>query len=149
MIQHGFVRVAAAAPALRLADCSTNADRLLALMARAEGEGVAVLVFPEMALTGYTCADLFQQETLQRAAVTALGKLAWHSAGVFSGIAVVGLPLLVDDQLFNCAALLQRGRVLGVVPKSFIPNYKEFYERRWFTSANVARSRGVVLDGQE
>jgi NAD+ synthase (glutamine-hydrolysing) len=149
MIQHGFVRLAAAVPALRLADCSSNTDRLLALMARAEGEGVAVLVFPELSLTGYTCADLFQQQILLRSAVAALGKLAWHSAGIFSGLAVVGLPLAVDDHLFNCAAVLHRGRVLGVVPKSFIPNYKEFYEARWFSSAAGSRSRSVVIDGQE
>src|SRR5262249_19827579 len=71
------------------------------------------------------------------------------SRSAFSGLAVVGLPLAVDDQLFNCAAVLHRGRILGVVPKSFIPNYKEFYERRWFAAAATARSRRVVLGGEE
>src|SRR5437660_7618779 len=128
MESHGFVRVAAAVPFLRVADTAYNAERILALMARAEAEQVAVLVFPELALTGYTCADLFQQTTLQRGALAALADLRRESARVFSGLAVVGLPLVVDDQLFNCAVLLHHGRLLGVVPKSFIPNYKEFYE---------------------
>src|SRR5271157_5907644 len=132
MIQHGFLRVAAASPVMRVADCAFNAEQILALSKRAESEGVAVLVFPELCLTGYTCADLFQQNTLLRGAVDALAHLAQVSAAVFAGIAVVGLPLALDDQVFNCAAVLHRGKLLGVVPKSYIPNYKEFYERRWF-----------------
>src|SRR5215831_19056957 len=149
MATHGFLRVAAAVPTLRVADCTYNAERVLELMARAEGEGVALAVFPELCLTGYTCADLFQQRTLQKAAQDALADVARREAPVFSGLAIVGLPLAVDDQLFNCAAVLHRGRVLGVVPKSFIPNYKEFYERRWFTPAATVRSRSVVLDGEQ
>jgi NAD+ synthase (glutamine-hydrolysing) len=148
MDHHGFVRVAAAVPALRVADCPFNADHIAALMTRAEAAGVAVLVFPELAVTGYTCGDLFQQPVLQRAAVAALDRLRDETGRRFSGLAVVGVPLAVDDQLFNCAAVLHRGRVLGVVPKSFIPNYKEFYERRWFASAATARSRTVALGGE-
>src|SRR5262249_61954256 len=124
MSYRGFVRVAAAVPSLRVADPFFNADRVAALMARAEGEGVAVLVFPELCLTAYTCADLFHQLTLQRAALAALEHLTRAGRAAFSGVAVVGLPVALDDQLFNCAAVLHRGRVLGVVPKSFIPNYK-------------------------
>ena len=148
MTNHGFVRVAAAVPKLGVADCAYNAERILALMQRAEQEGVAVLVFPELSLTGYTCADLFPHATLQKGALEALAHLARSGASAFSGLAVVGLPLAVDDQLFNCAALLHRGRVLGAVPKAFIPNYKEFYERRWFSCAATARSRQVVLNGE-
>src|SRR5947209_1670910 len=148
MLYHGFLRVAAATPLLKVADCAYNAERILGLMARAEEEQVAVLVFPELSLTGYTCADLFQQITLQRGALAALADLARKGAAVFSGLAVVGLPVAVDDQMFNCAALLHRGKVLGVVPKSFIPNYKEFYEGRWFAAAATARSRQIVLNGE-
>src|SRR6516162_327472 len=114
MIYHGFLRVAAAVPTLRVADCAFNAERILALMARAESEQVAVLVFPELCLTGYTCADLFHQPVLQKGAVAALAHVARAGRDVFSGLAIVGLPLTVDDQVFNCAALLYRGRVLGV-----------------------------------
>jgi NAD+ synthase (glutamine-hydrolysing) len=147
MIEHGFLRVAAATPLVRVADCAFNAEHILALMRRAEAEGVSVLVFPEMSLTGYTCADLFGQPVLQRAALEALAHVAAEGSRTYSGLAFVGLPLAVDDQVFNCAAVLHRGRVLGVVPKSFIPNYKEFYERRWFAGAATARSREVVFGG--
>lgn len=148
MTHHGFLRVAAAVPILRVADCAFNAEHILALMHRAESEGVAILVFPELALTGYTCADLFQQTTLQQGALAALAQLTQASTSVFSGLAVVGLPVAVDDQIFNCAALLHLGRILGLVPKSFIPNYKEFYERRWFAAAATARSRQLTIQGQ-
>jgi NAD+ synthase (glutamine-hydrolysing) len=147
MLNHGFLRVATASPLLRVADCDFNADQILGLLERAEGEGVHVLVFPELALTGYTCADLFQHAVLQRGALEALGRIARDGAGRFGGVAVVGLPLAVDDQVFNCAAVVHRGRVLGVVPKSFIPNYKEFYEGRWFAAAATARSEEITLLG--
>jgi NAD+ synthase (glutamine-hydrolysing) len=147
MSHHGFLRVAAAVPNLRVADCTYNCEHLLALMTRAESEDVSVLIFPELSLTGYTCADLFQQETLRSAAAEALVQTAQVGRKAYSGIAVVGLPLAVDDHLFNCAAVLHRGKVLGLIPKSFLPNYKEFYEARWFAPAAAARSREVMLAG--
>jgi NAD+ synthase (glutamine-hydrolysing) len=147
MPHFGFARVAAAAPALRVADCAFNAERILAMMSRAESQGVEILVFPEMCITGYTCGDLFHQPSLQRAALESLQTIAGRGRECFSGIAMLGLPLVVDDQLFNCAAVLQSGRVLGIVPKSFIPNYKEFYELRWFAPASGANRRTVDLFG--
>jgi len=147
MTHHGFVRVAAAVPALRVADCAFNAERILGLLTRAGRESVAVLVFPELSITGYTCADLFHQPALQRGALAALADIVRKGREVFAGLAFVGLPLVVDDQLFNCAAVFQDGRVLGIVPKSFLPNYKEFYEARWFSPAMRARSRHVELAG--
>src|SRR5262249_44910413 len=104
--------------------------------------------FPELSLTGYTCGDLFHQPTLQTAALEALNHVTKAGAQVYSGIAVVGVPLMVDDQLFNCAAVLCAGRVLGLVPKSFIPHYKEFYERPWFAPAAQTRSREVRIAGE-
>jgi NAD+ synthase (glutamine-hydrolysing) len=148
MIQHGFVRVAAAVPVLRVADCDFNAEQILALMERAENEGIEVLVFPELAVTGYTCADLFHQPALQQAARAALTRIVRAGRARFSGVAIVGLPAAVDDQLFNCAAVLHQGKVLGFVPKSYIPNYKEFYEERWFAAAGIAHSREILLDGE-
>src|SRR5438552_12360782 len=147
MTYHGFLRVAAATPTLRVADCAYNASRILRLMERAQAEGVAVVVFPELSLTGYTCADLFQQTALQKGALAALEQITAASRTLGPGLTIVGLPLAVDDQLFNCAALIQRGQVLGLVPKSFIPNYKEFYEGRWFAAAATARSRAIELGG--
>jgi NAD+ synthase (glutamine-hydrolysing) len=149
MNNHGFVRVAAAVPVLRVADCAFNAEHILGLMARAEREGVAVLLFPELALTGYTCADLFHQPALQDSALRALTTTVRDGASIFAGLTVVGLPMVADDQLFNCAAVFQGGQLLGVVPKSFIPNYKEFYEGRWFSPAAGARSRQLNLGGNE
>jgi NAD+ synthase (glutamine-hydrolysing) len=149
MTHHGFIRVAAAVPALQVGDCAYNAERILGLMERAQQEDAAILVFPELALTGYTCADLFHHVALQRGARTALLEIVQKGSGVFAGLAVVGLPLVVDDQLFNCAAVFQHGRILGVVPKSFIPNYKEFYEARWFSPAAGARSRAIDIAGQQ
>src|SRR6266849_462095 len=147
MTHHGFLRVAAATPLLRVADCAYNAGRIVSLMQRAQGEGVAVVVFPELSISGYTCADLFQQASLQHGALAALQQITDASRTLYSGVAVVGLPVAVDDQLFNCAALIQGGQILGLVPKSFIPNYKEFYEGRWFAAAATARSRQVTLNG--
>jgi NAD+ synthase (glutamine-hydrolysing) len=147
MSYHGCVRVAAAVPRLKVADCPFNASRVIAQMTAAQERGVNVLVFPELCLTGYTCADLFQQQVLQTAALAALEHVAHEGGKHFHGLALVGLPLILDDQLFNCAAVLHRGRILGIVPKSFIPNYKEFYEGRWFAGAATARSSTVNVDG--
>jgi NAD+ synthase (glutamine-hydrolysing) len=144
----GFLRAAAATPLLRVADCAFNIEHILALMRRAESEHVNVLVFPELAITGYTCADLFHHPVLQRGAVETLAQLVKDSAAVFSGLAIVGLPLAVEDLVFNCAAVLHRGRLLGMVPKSFLPNYKEFYEARWFAPAIKARRRDLDIAGQ-
>src|SRR5208282_5882364 len=146
MIHHGFLRVAAAVPQLRVADCRFNAAHIIGLMSRAESENVAVLVFPELAITGYTCADLFHQTPLQRGARAALLEIVQASKSGFSGLAVVGLPLRVDDQVFNCAAVLHCGKLLGVVPKSYLPNYKEFYERRWFAPAANAYSKEIDFE---
>jgi NAD+ synthase (glutamine-hydrolysing) len=149
MLPHGFVRLAAAVPRVRVADCRFHRDEILALLRRAEADGVDVVVFPELCLTGYTCADLFHQTTLQRAAVESLLGLAEQTADLFYGVAVVGLPLVVGDRLHNCAAVLHRGRILGLVPKTYLPNYKEFYEVRWFASGALAPERSVDLGGTE
>ena len=145
----GFVRVAAASPSLHVADCTYNAQRLLAMMERAEREAVAVLVFPELCLTGYTCADLFHQPHLQQATLAALEEVLTQGEAVFSGVAIVGLPLALSGQLFNYAAVIYRQKILGIVPKSFLPTYKEFYERRWFAPAMALPAPHVTLFGSQ
>ena len=147
MLQHGFVRVAAALPRLRVADCGYNVERILYLLDNAEQQTVQVLVFPELAVTGYTCGDLFHQPALQKSAQAALDHLLDESERRFSGLFVVGLPWLVGDQLYNVAAVCQKGQLLGVVPKSYLPNYKEFYEARWFTPAPRNRAPHVEWQG--
>ncbi len=146
MLQYGFVRVAAALPRLRVADCAYNAERMVHLFDQAEQQAIQVLVFPELALTGYTCGDLFHQPALQKAALNALKYLLGESERRYAGLFVVGLPWLVGDQLYNVAAVCQKGQLLSVVPKSYLPNYKEFYEARWFSPA--ARNNSDHIDWQ-
>ena len=144
MLHHGFVRAAAALPRLRVADCSFNAAQMLHLMDDAERQGVHVLVFPELSITGYTCGDLFHQTSLQRAALDTLDDLMLTAESRYSGVYIVGLPWAVRDQLYNVAAVCQKNRLLGLVPKSYLPNYKEFYEARWFTPGlRVTEERGT------
>jgi len=149
MLPHGFVRVATAVPRLRVADCSFNLEQILDLLRQAEEQGVDLIVFPELCLTGYTCGDLFHQTALQRSAAAALVHFAGEAGQCFSGVAVVGLPWAVGDRLFNCAAVVHRGQVAGLVPKSYLPNYKEFYELRWFAPARLLPERTTRIGGQE
>src|SRR5262245_49109231 len=147
MLPFGLLRVAAATPAMKVADCPFNVARHVETLRQAQQEHAALVVFPELSLTGYTCADLFHHDALLRGALRALHELRQASAAEFDGILVVGLPLNLDDQVFNVAAVLHKGQILGIVPKSFLPNYKEFYEHRWFAPAATARSREVRLEG--
>ncbi len=145
----GFLRVGAASPRLKVADPEYNVGEILGMVAEARGHGVQVLAFPELALTGYTAGDLFfSLKTLVGGAERALARLLAETASSPMVIAV-GLPVAVDSQLFNGAALLQSGRLLGVVPKSFLPGYKEYYEERWFSSAREAARTEVRLAGQD
>ncbi len=147
MLQHGFVRVAAGLPRLRVADVAFNTARILSLMDQAQEHGAHLLVFPELALTGYSCADLFHHATLQHAALDGLKALLHASETRYCGVFVVGLPWRVGDQLFNAAAIAQKGKLLGVVPKTYLPNYKEFHEARWFTSGSLAQGAAVQGHG--
>lgn len=146
--RHGFFRVAAACPRTHIADPDRNVDEILDLVAEARDKGVQLLVTPELGLTSYTAADLlFQQATLLGAAEAALGKLCAKTARLDMVIAV-GLPLARDSRLWNAAAIVQKGRVRGVVLKSFIPNYKEFYEGRWFSPAREAVRNEMDVVGE-
>lgn len=143
----GFLRVAAACPPVKVADPERNADATLDFVARAADRGVQVLVLPELGLTGYTCGDLFfSLTTLVAGAERALERVLRETARR-SMVVVVGLPVLQGGRLFNAAAVLQSGRVLGVVPKTFLPGYKEYYEERWFSSSREARGAEVRLAG--
>ena len=137
---HGFVRVAVAVPRVALADPSTNRESVLALAREADAADAAVVVFPELCLTGYSNDDLFHQETLLRAAVEALRAVVTESASI-NALLLVGLPMRIGDSLYNVAAAVHRGKVLGLVPKSYLPSYREFYETRQFRPA-----RDLVLD---
>jgi NAD+ synthase (glutamine-hydrolysing) len=133
-MKDGFIPVACGTPKLRLADCDYNAEQTFTLMRQAERAGAKVLVLPELGLTGYTCGDLFYQDTLLRGAEQALLTVLEATRNL-EVVTAVGLPVQVNNRLYNCAAIIQRGRILGLVPKTHIPNYGEFYEKRQFAPA--------------
>jgi NAD+ synthase (glutamine-hydrolysing) len=145
--RHGFVRVATAVPKVKLADPALNARSVLALAREAHEAGVAVIVFPELGLTGYTIDDLLQQNVLLDAVEAAIATLAEESRDL-APLIVVGAPLRDAGRLYNTAVAIQGGQVLGVVPKSFLPNYREFYERRWFTPGAGIAGKALTLAGQ-
>ena len=147
-MNNGFVRVAAAIPELRVADCAYNVARMADLVRKGEEEKVQVICFPELSLTGYTCADLFQQQQLLSDAQKALNELQLLTFATTSVI-IVGMPVRVQSHLFNTAVVLQGGHVLGVVPKTHLPNNNEFYEKRWFTSGALADSQTITISGEE
>ena len=146
-MKDGFICVACGTPKLRLGDCDYNAEETFTLMRKAEQAGVKVLVLPELGLTGYTCGDLFYQETLLAGAEQALATVLEATRNL-EVVTAVGLPVRSQNALYNCAAIIQNGMILGVVPKTYLPNYGEFYEKRQFTPAPKAW-RKVSLCGQE
>ena len=148
LYRHGFIRVALGIPEVRVADPAFNAARTVALIEQAEAAKALLVVFPELGLTAYSCEDLFHQQALLDGAQAALGVVLRATRDTHL-IAVVGLPLQVDNLLFNCAAVLHRERILGVVPKAFLPNYREYYEMRQFAPAAASRRRCVSLCDQD
>ena len=144
----GLLRVAAASPQLRVADVEFNLKHISALVKRAVAEKIQVLVFPELALCGYTCADLFFQQVLLEQVELALLRLTEISAG-FDVVALVGAPLAQGGKLFNCAVVINNGSILGVVPKTVLPNVGEFSEARWFSSAYARTSTTICVGDAE
>ena len=134
-MNYGFVNVAAAIPSVRVADVKYNMSEVTTLLFKAEAEGVEVVVFPELSLTGYSCQDLFAQQTLLVAAEEAMVQLL-NDTQQLDVIGIVGAPVPYRNLLLNCGVVFQHGRILGIVPKTFLPNYNEFYEKRWFASSD-------------
>ncbi|HEY1289638.1 MAG TPA: NAD(+) synthase [Burkholderiales bacterium] len=147
LYRHGFARVAVATPIVRVGDPRHNAEATLELIERAAAERTALVVFPELGLTAYTCDDLFHQRALIDEAEGALARLIERTRRLPIA-ALVGLPVTVNGLLYNCAALLCRGRLVGVVPKTYLPNYREFYEARYFTPGDAAACAEIELAGQ-
>ena len=146
-MRDGFIKVAAGTPKIRVADCDYNAEQIIALMREAAARGVKVLALPELCVTGYTCGDLFLQDTLLDGAERALGRILEETKEL-DLLTALGLPMRHQGELYNCAALSHKGRLLGLVPKTHLPNYSEFYERRWFVSGGDIRDYGS-LAGQK
>jgi len=147
LYQHGFARVAVATPIVRIGDPAHNLEGTLALLQQAAQQKALLVVFPELGLTAYTCDDLFHQQALIGAAQDALEQLLARTRNLPLA-ALVGLPVAVNGLLYNCAALLCRGRLVGVVPKTYLPNYREFYEARYFTPGDATPCTEIELAGQ-
>lgn len=145
---HGFLKTAAAIPSVRVADCAFNTEQIKSLIIQAEEKNVEVVCFPELCITGYTCQDLFQSQQLLDDAEISLISLLEFSRN-YNVISIVGLPLPFCGSLLNCAAVIQKGKILGIIPKTYLPNYKEFYEQRWFTSASDIREGTIWCCGQQ
>lgn len=146
-MKHGFIRVGAATPVIRVADCKYNADRIIEMITKAEEKEIKLLVFPELCITGYTCGDLFLQDSLLNGASREVHRIADFTAEK-EIVVIVGFPFSVGGKLYNTAAVLQGGRVLGLVPKISIPNYSEFYEGRHF-NAGIKEAQVIQFMGQE
>ena len=148
MNNYGYIKVAAAIPSVRVGDCNYTVSEIEKMIISAEGAGVEIIVFPELSITGYTCQDLFRQEQLIDAAEMSIMKLLDFSRQL-DIISIVGAPVIVGGLLLNCAIIIQCGEVLGIIPKTFLPNYSEFYEKRWFASSQDLHPTGILYAGSK
>lgn len=145
-MENGFIKVASAVPSVKVADCEYNVQQIENIIAQAEGKGVEVIVFPELSITGYTCQDLFRQSLLLEQAETSVLMLLDFTRNL-DIVCIVGLPVVVGDVLLNCAAVIQKGDLFGLVPKTYLPNYSEFYEKRWFASSQDLQPTEIRFAG--
>lgn len=146
-MKYGFVKVASAIPAVKVADCKFNAQQIDTQIAIADGKGVQIIVFPELCITGYSCADLFGQTLLLEEAEISLMQIM-NNTRQMDIISIVGMPIAVNSTLMNCAVVFQKGKILGVVPKTYLPNHKESSEQRWFSPASATTETNIRLCGQ-
>ena len=144
----GYARVAASVPELKVANVDFNTKEIIKEIKSLDKDGVQIVTFPELCLTGYTCADLFSQDVLIRKSKDAI-KVVMDETKGFDIISIIGAPIVCDNQLFNCAVVIQKGKILGIVPKTYIPNYGEFYEKRWFSTSNTLTSRTIRMFEEE
>lgn len=147
-MNYGFIKVASAVPSVKMADCKYNVEQIEQQIILAEGQGVEIIVFPELSLTGYTCQDLFRQNLLLETTESAMLMLLDFTRQL-NIISIVGLPIAVGDLLLNCAAIIQKGQILGIVAKEYLPNYNEFYEKRWFASVQDLRTTELRFAGNQ
>ncbi len=146
--KYGYVRVAASVPELRVANVEFNTNEIIKEIKVLDNEVVQIVTFPELCITGYTCADLFSQDILLNKALDGLKKILDETSKL-DIISILGVPIVCDNQLFNCGVVINKGEVLGIVPKTYIPNYGEFYEKRWFSTSNTLRSKSIKLFGKD
>ncbi len=147
-MKYGFIKVASAIPSVKVGDVIFNTQQIEEQIAQAEGKGVEIITFPELSITGYTCQDLFRQQILLEGAEQGIMMLLDFTRKL-DIISIVGAPIVVGDLLLNCAIVIQRGQILGIVPKTYLPNYSEFYEKRWFASSQDLRECEVRYAGHK
>ncbi|MBQ0072843.1 MAG: NAD(+) synthase [Prevotella sp.] len=145
-MNYGYIKVCSAIPSVKVGDCQYNLQETQQMIVRAEGQGVEVIVFPELSLTGYTCQDLFRQQLLLDAAEQSIMMLLDFTRQL-DIITIVGVPVQVGTILLNCAAVIQKGTLLAIIPKTYLPNYSEFYEKRWFASAQDLHDTEILYAG--
>ncbi|MDR1676206.1 MAG: NAD(+) synthase [Tannerella sp.] len=145
---YGYVKVGAAVPLLQVGDCDYNVRQMEQMLRKAEVRGIQILAFPELAVTGYTCMDLFAQECLLRNAEEALLELVRRTEDVET-LCIAGMPLLTENRLFNTAVVFQKGKIAGIVPKTYLSNYREFQEKRWFSSGTALRNGTAGIGGRD
>ncbi len=145
---YGFIRVASGVHKLKVADTKFNSKEIIKLIQKANSKDVAIIVLPELSITGYSCKDLFFQKTLNDEVLTSIKDITLNTKDL-NIISIIGAPLWHKNRLYNCALILQRGEILGVVPKSFIPEHKEFYEKRWFTSGKDIKNETIFINNIE
>lgn len=148
MKEYGFIRVGAIANQLSLANSFKNAEEIIKEIKKAEQLGVSIVATPELSLTGYTCGDLFSQDRLLEDSQKALQRVLEETKNL-DITSILGMPVRCDNQLFNCAVVINQGNILGIVPKTYIPNYQEFYEGRWFSSSEKLVSKEITIIGQK
>ena len=146
-MNYGFVKVASEIPQVKVADCAFNASQIEKGIIIADGKGAEIIVFPELCLTGYTCGDLFAHRLLLENAEMGLIQIL-NNTRQLDIVSIIGMPVALNGALLNVAVVIQKGKILGVVPKTYLPNYKEFYEKRWFTSAAQIPEKSIRLCGQ-
>lgn len=147
-MQNGFIKIASAIPAVKVANCQYNIEQIESMVKSADKEGVEIIVFPELSVTGYSCQDLFRQRLLLEEAEHAVEDLLEKTCNL-DIITIIGIPVVAGDLLLNCAAVIQKGEILGIVPKTYLPNYCEFYEKRWFASSQDLKSTPIHYAGKE
>ena len=148
MNNYGFVKIASASPLLKVADCEFNTEEIIQLIKKAEKEGATAIVFPEMCISSYTAQDLFLQRTLIEASLASLEKIKRETINS-NIIVLVGFPLEISNRLYNVSAVISHGKIEGIVPKTFLPNYNEFYDKRWFSSSRELSKSTITLFEEE
>ncbi len=148
MDNFGFFRVASCAPKVSVADCSANTDHIIEMAKNLSAKGVKLIAFPEMSVTSYTCADLFHNQALLDSCADEIARITDDSARTFSAAIVVGAPMIVGNAIYNCAFVIQGGSIRAIIPKTYIPNYNEFYEKRWWQAAPEKSTTVDIVDSK-